>query len=95
MQGYKNILEEINKSCEYFSNMSNSKVERILLSGGGCLIQGIDDFMGSFLKIPVEMLNPMQGVKINPKNFDKEMITALSGLSTVAIGLATRRFAHS
>ena len=95
VQGYKNILEEINKSLEYFSSISNSKVERIFLSGGGCLIHGIDDFIGNFLKIPAEILNPMQGVKINPKNFDKEMITALSGLSTVAIGLATRRFAHS
>ena len=46
------------------------------------------------MNIPVEMLNPMQGVKINPKIFDEEMIKALAGLSTVAIGLATRRFAH-
>ena len=95
LQGYKKILEEIHKSFEYFTTISNSKVERIFLSGGGCLIHGIDDFIGNFLKIPAEILNPMQGVKINPKNFDKEMITALSGLSTVAIGLATRRFAHS
>ena len=51
--------------------------------------------MGNYLKIPVEILDPMQGVKINPKIFDQEMITALAGLSTVAIGLATRRFAHS
>ena len=94
VQGYKNILEEIHKSFEHFSTISNSKVERILLSGGGCLIHGIDGFIGNFLKIPVDLLNPMQGVKINPKIFDKEMITALAGLSTVAIGLATRRFAH-
>tara|TARA_B100001123_G_scaffold318353_1_gene356808 strand:- start:322 stop:1455 length:1134 start_codon:yes stop_codon:yes gene_type:complete len=95
VQGYKNILEEILKSFEYFSTTSNSKVERILLSGGGCLVHGIDDFIENFLKIPVEILNPMQGVKINPKIFDQEMIMALAGLSTVAIGLATRRFAHS
>tara|TARA_Y100001936_G_scaffold250381_1_gene303032 strand:- start:2693 stop:3826 length:1134 start_codon:yes stop_codon:yes gene_type:complete len=95
VQGYKNILEEIHKSFEKFSTISNSKVERILLSGGGCLIHGIDDFIGNFFKIPVEFLNPMQGVKINSKIFDQEVITALAGLSTVAIGLATRRFAHS
>ena len=94
VKGYENILEEIIKSFEYFSTISNSKVERIFLSGGGSLIHGIDDFIGNFLKIPVEMLNPMQGVKINPKIFDEEMIKALAGLSTVAIGLATRRLAH-
>lgn len=94
-QGYKKVLEEIQKSFEYFSTISNSKVERVLLSGGGCLIQGIDGFIADYLKIPVENLDPMQGVKINPKNFDREMITELSGLSTVAMGLATRRFDYS
>ena len=94
-RGYQKILGEIQKSFEYFSATSNSKVERILLSGGGSLIQGIDDFTKDFLKIPVEFLNPLQGVKINPKNFDQEMITVWAGLSTVAMGLATRRFNHS
>ena len=87
-------MEEIQKSFEYFSTISNSKVERILLSGGGCLTHGIDGFTGGFFKVPVEILNPMQGIKINPKKFDQEMITDCAGLSTVAMGLATRRFAH-
>ena len=51
--------------------------------------------MAEFLKVPVEHLDPMQGVKINPKNFDQEMITELTGLLTVALGLATRRFDYS
>ncbi|MEK9630183.1 MAG: pilus assembly protein PilM [Nitrospinota bacterium] len=92
VQGYKKVLEEIQKSFEYFSTISNSRVERILLSGGGCLINGIDGFMADYLKVPVENLDPMQAVKINPKNFDREMISGLAGLSTVAMGLATRRF---
>jgi len=95
VQGYKKILEEIQKSFEYFSTISNTKVERILLSGGGCLIHGIDGFISDFLKVPVENLDPMQGIKINPKNFDREMITELTGLSTVAMGLATRRFDYT
>ena len=95
MRETKKILEEIRTSFDYFSCISNSKVERILLSGGGCLIRGIEGFIGDFLKVPVEMLNPMQGVKINPKTFDQEMINDLASLSAVATGLATRRFDHS
>jgi type IV pilus assembly protein PilM len=95
VQGYKKVFDEIQKSFEYFTTLSNTPVERILLSGGGCLINGIDGFMSDFLKVPVEHLDPMQGIKINPKNFDREMITELTGLSTVAIGLATRRFDYS
>ena len=93
--GYKKILEEIQKSLEHFTTTSNSKVERILLSGGGCMIHGIEGFIGNFLKVPTEMLNPMQGVKINPKNFDQEKVNDWAGLSTVAMGLATRRFDYS
>ncbi len=95
VQGYKKVFDEIQKSFEYFHTLSNTPVERILLSGGGCLINGIDGFMADYFKVPVEHLDPMQGIKINPKNFDQEMITQLTGLSTVAMGLATRRFDYS
>jgi type IV pilus assembly protein PilM len=70
VQGYKKFFDEIQKSFEYFHALSNTSVARILLSGGGCLINGMDSFMADFLKVPVEHLDPMQGVKINPKNFD-------------------------
>ena len=95
VQGYKKVFDEIQKSFEYFNTLSNIPIERILLSGGGCLINGIDGFMADFLKVPVEYLDPMQGIKINPKNFDREIIAELTGLSTVAMGLATRRFDYS
>jgi len=42
----------------------------------------------------VESFNPMQGIKVNPKNFDQSLIDEMGGLSTVALGLATRRFDH-
>jgi Tfp pilus assembly PilM family ATPase len=45
--------------------------------------------------MPVEVLNPMQGIKINRKNFDQALIDEMSGLSTVALGLATRRFDYT
>ena len=95
VQGYKKVFDEIQKSFEYFHTLSNTPVERILLSGGGCLINGMDSFMADFLKVPVEHLDPIQGVKINHKNFDQEMITELTGLSTVVMDLATRRFNYS
>jgi type IV pilus assembly protein PilM len=95
VQGYKKVFGEIQKSFEYFNTLSSTPIERILLSGGGCLINGVDAFMSDFLKVPVEHLDPMQGIKINSKKFDREMITELTRLSTVAIGLAIRRFNYS
>jgi len=95
-QAYKKVLEEVQKSFEYFGTLSgNKKVERILLCGGGSMIRGLDGFFADYLKVPVEILNPMQGVKVNPKNFDNSLIDEMSGLSTVALGLATRRFDYT
>ena len=56
------------------------------------MINGLDGYFADYLNIPVEFLDPMQGVKINPKKFDLSLIDEMSGLSTVALGLATRRF---
>ena len=95
VQGYKKVFDEIQKSFKYFHTLSSTPVERILLSGGGCLINGIDAYMSDFLKVPVEHLDPMQGIKVNSRKFDREMITELTRLSTVAMGLATRRFDYS
>jgi type IV pilus assembly protein PilM len=95
VQGYKKVFDEIQKSFKYFHTLSSTPVERILLSGGGCLINGIDAYMSDFLKVPVEQLDPMKGIKVNFKKFDQEMITEFTRLSAVAMGLATRRFNYS
>ena len=94
-QASKRVLEEVQKSFEYFGTLSGNKVERILLCGGGSMIRGLDGFFADYLKVPVEILNPMQGIKVNPKNFDPSLIDEMSGLSTVALGLATRRFDYT
>ncbi|MBT3183919.1 MAG: type IV pilus assembly protein PilM [Nitrospina sp.] len=94
-QAYKKVLEEVQKSFEYFGTLSGSKVDRVLLCGGGSMIRGLDGFFADYLDVPVEILNPMQGVKINPKNFDNSLIDEMGGLSTVALGLATRRFDYT
>ena len=89
------VLEEIRKSFEFFSNTSGNEVDRVFFSGGGALIPGIDAFFSDQLKIPVETLDPLKGIKIPRKIFDRDSIEHIGSLSTVAIGLATRRFDHT
>ena len=95
IQAYNNILEEIQKYFDYFSTLSNHKMEKVLLCGGGSMIRGLDDYCADYLKIPVETLHPMQGVKVNPKVFDRSLVDEMSGLSTVALGLARRKFDYT
>ena len=89
---FEKPLDEIQKCFEFFSTTSNMEVEKILLSGGGAMIQGVDGFFADQLKVPVELVDPLKGVKINSKNFDKATVAEMAPLCTVAIGLATRRF---
>jgi type IV pilus assembly protein PilM len=95
IQAYKNILEEVQKYFDYFSTLCNHKMEKVLLCGGGSMIRGLDDYFADYLKIPVQTLNPMQGVKVNPKVFDQSLVDEMSGLSTVALGLARRKFDYT
>jgi type IV pilus assembly protein PilM len=95
IQAYKNILEEVQKYFDYFNTLSNDKIDKILLCGGGSMIRGLDNYCSDYLKIPAETINPMQGVKINPKVFNQSLIDEMSGLSTVALGLARRKFDYT
>ena len=92
VKSFDKILAEVQKSFEFFSTTSNSQVDRVLLTGGGALIAGVDGLFSHRLETPVEILNPMKGIKVNKRKFDQNTIEAMGPLSTVAIGLAARRF---
>ena len=92
VQAHKKVLEEIKKYFEYFITLSNHQIERVFLCGGGSMIRGLDGFFSDYLKVPVETLDPMQGVRVNPKHFNQSLIDEMSSLYGVALGLATRRF---
>jgi type IV pilus assembly protein PilM len=92
VQAHKKVLEEIKKYFEYFITLSNNQIERVFLCGGGSMIRGLDGFFSDYLKVPVETLDPMQGIKVNPKHFNQSLVDEMSSLYGVALGLATRRF---
>ncbi len=89
---FAKLVEEVQKSCEFFSTTSNTEVGRVLLCGGGALVRGVEGFFADHLKIPVEVLDPMKGLKVSSRKFDKATIEEMAPLATVAVGLATRRF---
>ncbi|KMP12708.1 hypothetical protein UR09_00525 [Candidatus Nitromaritima sp. SCGC AAA799-A02] len=89
---FEKVLEEIDKSFEFFSTSTNEQVKRIFICGGGALIPGTDNLLADHFKIPVETLDPLKSIKVNPKQFDQDALNNLGPLTSVAIGLATRRF---
>ncbi len=92
VDSFDGIIDEVQKSFEFFSSTSNSTIEQVFVSGGGALIPGVDNLLSDRLAIPVEVFNPLETVKINPRKFDRDSITRMAPLASVVAGLATRRF---
>jgi type IV pilus assembly protein PilM len=95
VQVHNKVLNEIQKYFEYFSTLSNHQIRKVLLCGGGSMIRGLEGFFSDYLKVPVETLDPMHGIKVNPKDFNQSLVDEMSGLYAVALGLATRRFDYT
>jgi type IV pilus assembly protein PilM len=93
-KSFEKILEEIGNTFEQYNMTHSHPLNKIILSGGGALIPGISHHIADHFKVPTEILDPLQSLRFNPKQFDTDAINALAPLSTVAIGLATRRFDH-
>ena len=92
VEAFEGPIDEINKSFEFISTTSNVQVEHIFLTGGGALLHGVDGLIADRLGVSAEIFDPMQGIKINRKNFDRENINRMGSLAMVALGLSTRRF---
>ncbi|HOL55710.1 MAG TPA: pilus assembly protein PilM, partial [bacterium] len=75
------FLREVNRSIDYFYQVTNSYPARIILDGGGSLLLGLADYISRGLSLPVEMLDMGKVVK---KNVDLENLNFYS----VAIGAA-------
>ena len=89
---FDKVIEEIQKSLEFFRNTNKTEVGKIFLTGGGALIPGTDRLLAQKLSVPVEIVDPLKGIKVNPKMFDPEIMELLGPSSAQALGLATRRF---
>ncbi len=92
VDAFEPILEELQRSFEFFSTTSNAQVDQAYLCGGGALISGVDGLLADRLGVPVEIFDPLEAIKVNKRVFDQKSLAEMAPLATVAVGLATRRF---
>jgi type IV pilus assembly protein PilM len=87
-----NMALEVRRSIDFFLGGSpGTFINRIGLSGGGSRVKDLSTKLQETTSIPVEQVNPFNGVACNPKNFDPEYLKQMGPYFTVALGLATRR----
>lgn len=81
------ILDEIRLSFDYCERLTQKKISRMYLCGGGARLKGIEGFFASGLEIEVKPWNPLENSHLTI-SIPKEEIETNGLLSATAIGLA-------
>ena len=82
---------ELKKAIDlYYTNNPDMTLNKIILSGGGSRIQGLDHFFAEEIGLQVEQLNPFTKIKSESKNIDQEYLNYVGPEMAVAMGLAIR-----
>jgi type IV pilus assembly protein PilM len=85
------VLGEISRSLDFFGATSaESRISRVLLTGGGARIPGLDAAFRERSGFEVELMNPLSRM-LPSKGFDPEYLDSVATSLGVGIGLATRR----
>ena len=82
-----NIVHEIRLSFDYFITEENIEIGKLCLTGGGFMLEGLDEMFRSNLEIDVEMWNPLNGLKLC-SNIEQEEINKPASQLGIALGLA-------
>src|SRR3990172_1042948 len=87
-----NMALEVKRSLDFFLGGNPSVIiGRIMLAGGAAKTKGLREALQDRTAMPVELVNPFNGLTLNPKNFANEYLTDMAPHFGVAVGLATRR----
>jgi type IV pilus assembly protein PilM len=86
------IVGEIQRSFDFFrSTTGGEQVSRTLICGGCAKIHQFTQLLSERIEMAVEVVNPFQNIKVDPKHFDAAYISDAAPLAAIAVGLAIRR----
>ena len=91
----KKLLQEVVRSVEMFrSEAPGAALDRLLVTGAGVRVDGLDADLGAQLNLPVEMSDPMQGVRntsgvsiMDEVRYRGVSLTALLGMAAAGGGV--------
>ena len=87
------MLTDIKRCFEFYETQSKGRsVERILLSGGGARLNGLDKFLADKFGLTVEFANPFRQVHVPTKGPFEALIESNATAFGVSMGLALRKF---
>ncbi|HUL03140.1 MAG TPA: type IV pilus assembly protein PilM [Gemmatimonadales bacterium] len=87
------IAVGVERAAAFLATASRSSggLTRVYTSGGGARIPGLNEALATRLRVPVEIANPLQRLKVQDSVFDVVAADEVAPLLMLAIGLALRR----
>jgi len=83
---------EVQRTFDYFASTAESeRIAKIVLSGGGAKLAGIEDFLASSWGVPVELARPLAAIHCDPARWSEEKLRGADCQLAVAVGLGLRR----
>jgi type IV pilus assembly protein PilM len=86
------IARQVRTSFDYFEGLAGRTVAALLVSGGTAKLDGLKQFLGEALGVPVDEWDPLEGIDISALAGD-EALPSLAPTLDVAVGLAARSVA--
>jgi type IV pilus assembly protein PilM len=88
----ENLALEIQRSLDFYnSSADDDKIAHVYICGGCSKVSYLSEALSRRLGLSVELLNPLQKVSFDEKEFDPEYLQEIGPLVAVAAGLAMRR----
>lgn len=82
---------EIKKALDfYLAGHSEEGIDRLVLSGGGSRIKGLDRFLSEETGIKTEIFDPFASVSVNADEIDTDYLKHMAPEMAIAAGLAIR-----
>jgi len=86
------LISGLELAFSYFKTQAKvSKIDWLVLSGGGALVPYLPEYLQSKLNIPLEILNPLRNIDFDPEMFQYLSPEKIAPLLTVPVGLAIRK----
>ena len=83
---------EIQKTFDFFNaTAARDRIDRIVLSGGACLVDGFAQALQDRFRVPVELLDPFRNIAFEARTLGFDKFELLARTAVVAVGLALRK----
>jgi type IV pilus assembly protein PilM len=88
----ENVLLEIQKTFDFYkASATSDRIDRIVLSGGACRVEGFVQALSERFNTQVEMFDPFKKVAFEPATLGVDDAEGVAPSAAVAVGLALRR----